>query len=149
VATKDIVPQTGEIVEFRKWMEGVPLAQEDEDVQEQIALRIMQAETVDDLLTPSTAEGLRDWVDKPIVIHDARLRKSNLPDGVGAYLVLDIEDAKDGKHYVATTGAINVMAQIIKAHNQGWLPMSCKVIEVVSNSDPSRKPQWLVRLDHF
>lgn len=144
-----IVPATGEIVAHQQWLDVIPDASDGEDVAEQIALRILASENVDDLLTPSAAEGLRDWIDRPIVIHDVRKREGEQEGVKGWYFILDIEDQKTGKHHVATTGASNVMAQITKAHNSGWLPMPCKVIEMVSASNPSHKPQWLVKLDNF
>lgn len=143
------INELGEMVEVKNWVMALPAADGDEDASERIMQRILDAETSADILTPEKGEGLRDHVGEELVIHDARWRPSTQNKVIGAFLVLDVELVKTGEHRVMTTGANNVVAQIVAHHNKGLMPFACRVTETPSKSDPNNKIQWLVSADAF
>lgn len=128
---------------------GVPESDEDEDIGEVIIARILNAETIEDALTPSSAPGMRDIVDVPIVVHDIRRKNGGQNPEMGFYLLAAVEIQGTGEQAVMSTGATNVVAQLLKAYQLGSFPLACKILEVESKSNPGRMVQWLVNLDNF
>jgi hypothetical protein len=136
-------------LELRKLAEIVPVADDDENVGEIIAARILQSETLDQLLTPSAAPSMGQLVDKPIVVHDLRKRLGGMNKDLGFYLLVAVETMDNGVQEVYSTGAANVVTQLLAANARGWLPMKCKVLETESKSNPGQFIHWLVKLDNF
>jgi hypothetical protein len=127
----------------------IPESDSDEDIGEVIAARILAAETLDDLLTPSSAPSLGHLVDKPIVIVDIRRRQGGMNKDLGFFLLCAVEDQATGKQEVYSTGAGNVVTQLARAWELGEIPLRCKVLEMESKSNPGQFVQWLVKLDNF
>ena len=71
------------------------------------------------------------------------------PTVLGFYLIVAAEVQGTGEQAVFSTGANNVVAQLLRANAEGWFPMACKVLETPSKSNPERSVQWLVKLDNF
>jgi hypothetical protein len=158
MASKDVTPLqdvnvvdpvTGELATVKGWAAVVPRADPDAYI-DQIVAEYLAAETVDDLLVePKGTEGLRDYVGKVVTIHDARWSPSSHKKGPGCFYTVDITVADSAEHFVVTTGATNVVAVIAKAYAAGWLPLTARVVEVASASNPENKIQYLVRFDGF
>src|SRR5487761_769307 len=60
----------------------------------------------------------------PVRIVGVRKAPSDYAHGPGFYLILDLVDLETGEKMAATTGAVGVMAQIVKAAAAGWIPLS-------------------------
>lgn len=157
MTTKAVTPATGtqlakpgdtwaKLIEMAK---DIPTASDDENVGEIIAARILAAETLDQLLTPSAAPSMGQLVDKPIVVHDLRKREGGMNKELGFYLLVAVETQNDGVQEVYSTGAANVVTQLLLANARGWLPMTCKVLEMESKSNPGQFIHWLVKLDNY
>jgi hypothetical protein len=134
---------------IRELAQSIPETDSDEDIGEIIAARILAAETLDDLLTPSSAPGLGHLADRPILIHDIRRKEGGMNPDLGFFLLCAVETAKDGKQEVYSTGATNVVTQLVRAFQLGEFPLACKVLETPSKQHPERTVQWLVKLDNF
>lgn len=151
--SQELVPvpvgDDGQFAQVKKWVTVLPQSEGDDEVVDRIMAKILTKTTAKAILTPDTAEGLRDFVDQEIIVHDARWRPSLINKVTGAFLIVDIEIAKTGEHKVVTTGANNVVAQICALHARGLLPHACKVIETASNTDAKNKIQWLVSAEAF
>jgi hypothetical protein len=133
----------------RSLAESVETTDSDEDIGEIIAARILQAETMDQMLTPSSAPSMGQLSGKAIRVHDIRRRDGGLNKDLGFYLLVAVEAADDGEQEVYSTGAANVVTQLLWAHAHNSFPFPCKVLEVESKSNPGQMVQWLVKLDNF
>jgi hypothetical protein len=147
----ELVPigDEGEVAEVKRWIMALPRAEGDEDASDRIMERILGKTDAESILSPDSAEGLRDHVGEQLVIHDARWSPSTVNKKLGAFLLLDVELVKTGDRVVMTTGANNVVAQIVAAYTADLLPLACRVTETPSKTDPTNKIQWLVGADAF
>jgi len=142
-------PDSGEIKLVQGWAAIVPRSDERAFL-EQIVAGYFSATSLEDLLKiPEGTEGLKDFVGKVVTFHDARWSPSAFKMGPGCFYILDISVPDRTEHVVVTTGATNVMAIIAKAHVEGWLPFSARVVEVASNTNPENKIQYLVGIETF
>ena len=139
----------GEVVRYDAWLEPLPWSADEDDASAAIVAAILAAPNIDQLLTPTTTAGLGDYVGKLLTIHDVRLRPSDMEGGTGAYAVLDITVEGSSDHVVATTGARNVLAQLVRAWQLDAFPFSCRITETQSKRNPARTVQWLVTTDAF
>jgi hypothetical protein len=140
---------TGELVKVKGWATVIPLMDPGE-VSDRFTEAILQADSLEAMLTPpEDNEGLGEYIGREIIIHDVRAGLSSFKEGPGIFCLVDVETKKTGQHSIATTGASNVVAQLAKAFAAGWLPFSCRVVEVQSKTNPERKIQWLVSADAF
>jgi len=134
-----------------QWLTALEMVEDDEDVSERIGERIMQAETLEEMLSDdSETIGLRGIVEHHILVRGATLRRSDNTDGLGAYAVIDVLDKTDGEVKVVTCGAAKVLRKLVKATNQKWLPFECVVTETPSKTNPTRTVLDLVAPEtHF
>lgn len=134
----------GGLVPMADWLKPLPIAQDDEDVQESIAQQILSKGSVDDVLSglPPTV-GLRDLLGDELVIHDVRLRVSDIEGSKGAYALIDCTKTGEDDHFIATCGGVNVLAQLVRLFQLDAFPVKCTAYETVSKSNPKNKPLWL------
>lgn len=87
---------------------------------EEIALSIIDSTSIDDILGSQVVH-LQDIIGTPFLLLSAKLTKSDYEDGLGAYTVMTATMG-DGTRAVITTGATNVVAQVIAMHQGGHFP---------------------------
>jgi len=138
-----------EVVPMAPWLEAIPLSDDGADASDRIVERILSSRSTAEALTPQEGAGLRDLLGQVIVIHDARRSVSTLADGLGAFLILDVELPGLNEHLIVTTGSKNVCAALAVAWRNGDLPLACKYVETASKSNPGRSVGHLVLPDHF
>ena len=68
---------------------------------------------------------MEDLIGEEIIVHDVSRGDSRFEGPLGVFLILDCSSTKDGEHFVATTGSINIVAQVTRMYNLGKLPMAC------------------------
>lgn len=122
---------------------GVDLDIDPGDMAEQITKRLLTAESLDDLLSPQEAEKADDWIGKAIEVHGGRWMRSDYDEGAPVYLLIDAVDVESGERVLITCGARNVMAQVMRMHQQGWLPAKVKITRARRASKAGFFPLWL------
>jgi hypothetical protein len=95
-----------------------------EDAENRILEQLLAARNAAELNQPWQAEGLRELLDVPLVIESVRRAPSDYEDGIGVYVVITAVNQRSGRRIVTTTGSVNVIAQLIMAHSNGWLPVT-------------------------
>jgi len=127
----------------------VPETQGGEDATESIIGRIMNGATVEDVLTPANARGLGDNEGETFTIHDIRRVEGGRNSDLGFYLLVDATSDNNGRRDVYSTGAINVVTQLLKLYSMDAFPVQATICHVQSKKDPGRTVQWLVGVQPF
>jgi hypothetical protein len=70
-------------------------------------------------------------------------RPSQYKDGLGIFLVVNGVDTKTGESIVTTTSAMGVVAQLVKAHTAGWLPLYVEWVIAERVTENGYRPQHL------
>lgn len=90
------------------------------EIEERIFQQMLQANSLEELLTPQQVISWRDILDEPVTVKSVRFNESDFGDGDGIYAVIDGEIG--GKPVVLSCGARTPMIQLLIAQHQGWLP---------------------------
>lgn len=94
------------------------------DAYSRIVAQILAAESVDDLDAPWQANSLRLMLNRPIRVDTIRRMPSDFTEGLGFFLVLDGVELDTGERITATTGSVAIVAQLVRAHSLGELPLT-------------------------
>jgi hypothetical protein len=111
-----------------------------------------RAETVEALLEElPDAEGLKEYLGRPITIHGASLRVGEADGKQTLYVMLDATDDSTGKRLAMSTGAGAVMRQVNRAAQLGVFPFQCMPYEVDLGKGRGTKsnPIHLGKVDRF
>jgi hypothetical protein len=127
----------------------LPVSNEDDNITEMMVGRILSAETEDEVLTPMSAPSLGENADTIFTIHDLRRVDGGMNKELGFYLLIDATDTKTEKRSVYSSGASNIVSQLLWFYNKGKLPVTLKVMHQQSKKDPANTIHWLVKVDHF
>jgi len=123
-----------------EWLRVFPPAETDEDVSLRIAEQIMHSESEDDVLSEDVGGvGLRDVEGVDITVHDVRLRPSDQDTPTGAYALIAFTRGGSDEQEIATSGATNVMAQLVRLYQLGAFPVQVQYYETPSKSNPLNK----------
>lgn len=117
--------------------------QDPDDVVRGIVARTLNAGSLDELLNRQAVVGLRDQMGKTLVISDVRWGQSTFEDGLPFYAIIDCADAETGEKIVATTGAMQPMAQLYMMKKHNWLPAVVKVDTTAKQTAAGYFPIWL------
>lgn len=110
-------------------LDGKPLPQvsDPEVVSRAILERILTAETFEDAFAPQELTSWRDLLDVPVFVRSFHLNSSGFEQGSSVYAVCDLQRA-DGANWddgrptlTVTCGGRNVLAQLVKMLEKGWL----------------------------
>jgi len=122
------------------WLQELPPAESDDNIVERIAGQILAADSVDDVLSEDVGGiGLRDLIGVDIVVHDVRLRPSDQGGPLGAYALIAFTREGDDMEQIASSGATNVIAQLVRLHQLGAFPVAVQYYETPSASNPMNK----------
>ncbi len=122
-APGSIVPRAvqGDVIDaYESMISAVPDAG-----QEGIESILRQLAAVTDpaaLDTPWQAGGLADFVGRQIIVRGIRKMPSDYPGPLPWFLIIDGQDVTTGAEIHLTTGAVSVVAQLVKAFAESWLP---------------------------
>lgn len=89
---------------------------------ERILSQLLAAKTAADLNAPWESAGLEAYLDHPLELLSVGRAPSDY-DGIGVFLVVTAKSVRTGEPVVLSTGSVSVMAQLIMAHRNGWLPI--------------------------
>jgi len=85
--------------------------------------QIARADGLADLDAPWRSGGLEEYANVPLAILGIRKMPSDFPGGLPWFLVVDAATVDDGERVTFTTGAVGVVAQLVKAYQLGAFPL--------------------------
>ena len=125
--------------------EAPPMVADPEVVSRAILERIMRAESFDEAFRPQTLTAWKDLEGVPVVVSDFKLNPSGL-EGQSVYAVADVTRVDTGEMLTVTCGGRNVMMQLVKALEMGWLD---KPVAIVSKqTSEGYSVLWLEAADN-
>lgn len=92
-----------------------------EEVQLEIAGRLATAQTPEELFGDTGPLGLRQHLGRPFYVKQVRYLPGRFEAGLGFYALITGEDAATGEPLAFTSGATNVLIQLARAAQMGWL----------------------------
>ena len=136
-------PISGDVVAvFESMAEAIPLAEG--NGYDGILEAIAGATSAADLDAPWRSTGLGKLVGVPIMVQSITRQESTFADSpLGFFLIIRGGTLPDGEPFVATTGSVGVVGQLVKAYHLGALPLRCRVISKESRSNPGTFVQHL------
>lgn len=146
-ASVPAVPAKKELDQFRAVLTGegdLPQLADPEVISAQIVERILAAETFEDAFEPQEVEAWRDYLDVPVLVRNVHLNRSGY-EGTSIYAVCEIERV-DGEEpqgpFTVTCGGRNVLAQLYKMLEKGWLDKPVKM--TAKTTGEGYQALWLV-----
>lgn len=116
------------------------------EVVERTLSRILNAEGADEIFANPESQGLADWSGKVIIVDGlAGCLPSTKKGPLSRYIVLECTDPETGEHFAATSGGTYVVAAALRAAEQGLYPITVRVVELESASNPGQTSLWLVK----
>jgi hypothetical protein len=112
---------------------------------EQMALKILAAESPSDVLDPfGTAKG-HDFYNKPLWVTGAQFLDSTVEgEGFPWYAMLNVQDPKSGEIVPTTVGGEKLVLKVAGLDMHGGWPCAVMITYEVSKKDPTRKIHDLV-----
>lgn len=124
----------------------LPRVQDDAGADE-IVRQILAATSWDDLDAPWEGIKGEELVGVPLKIESAQVYPSDFADGLGVYLRVDAFRLDTGEKVNFSTGSVSIVAQIVKAYVEGWLPLFGKIVQSERPTEKGYFPQHLVVTD--
>jgi hypothetical protein len=91
---------------------------------ESILMQIAAANDVSELDAPWRSDGLARFIDSPLRFDSIRRLPSDFESGIGWYLIAEAVDRSTGERVTLTTGALSVVAQLVRAWALGQFPVN-------------------------
>lgn len=126
-----------------KFLTLMPWAQTSDDAVADIVQRILNAESVDEVLKRQTVTEFEDLYGKVIEIHGFKLMSSTIETGVGAYAVIDYSDDGQTARQITTTSALGVLAALARVYTLSGFPFRCAVLEIDTGKNGRNNPVYL------
>ena len=92
-----------------------------EQMRVRMAQRLLDATTVDDILSESASDGWADNEGRSVLIKNAAYAPSAKKGGLGFYVIVDAVDVNTNESLVLTSGSENVVLQVAKLVKIGKL----------------------------
>lgn len=131
------------LVQYESMLAGVP------DVEaasyDRILEQLAAATSLEDLEAPWRARGGEQYLGQWLIIRGIRKMPSDFRGGLPWFLVVDAALADGGKAVTFTTGSVNVVAQLVKAHALDLFPVEAMLLQA---DKPTRDGYYPQRL-HF
>ena len=89
---------------------------------------LANAEDLEGLEAPWDATNWGDLEGVPVLVKSLKRMPSDKGGGFGIYLIVDAEDTESGARLTLVTGSSAVLAQLVRAHALGLLPVRCALI---------------------
>lgn len=141
--TELAIPYSQEVANiFASMVAGIPEL-DDEDASERIVLQLLAATDVTDLNAPWDSATAEDLAGKRLRIDTIARQPSDFQDGLGVYLVCKGLNLDTGEKLVFTTGAVSIVAQLVRAHFLGGLPAICELVIAERPTKKGYRPQHL------
>jgi hypothetical protein len=123
----------------------LPQSNDPEVVSRAIMERILRAETFEEAFKPQELEGWREYLGVPVLVRSFHLNPSGFAAEGGApvYAVVDLTLGENGEAVTVTCGGRNVLMQLVKALEKGWLDKPVKLVAKKTNADHGGSALWL------
>ena len=137
--------RTGEIVATPPAIyAGLPIITDIEALVEASMLKILTAESVEELLANPETASLRDYSGKVLTFTDVTgILPSQIRQG-DYYCIVEAIDEGSGQRLTLTTGSPYAGGRLAVAKAKGWLPRRMRVLEMESASNPGQSSLWVV-----
>jgi hypothetical protein len=120
------------------------LIPEDEtNAMESILGQIFGAETWENLGDPWDTATAEQLAGKTFLIERVTRHDSDLAGGIGVFLVVHAVEMRTGEQIVFSSGSLAVMAQLVRAHTAGWLPLFAQLVIAERPTKDGFRPQHL------
>lgn len=135
----------GELVAMPpKYLIGIPIYDDVEQLAERSIERAMNAATPEELLADPESGGLRDLAGQAITITAVLgIMPSTIKDG-DYYIVFEAATPPNGELSILTTGSRFAAARIATLAAKGWLPRAVRVVELESTANKGQSSLWVV-----
>lgn len=126
---------------------GVTFAEQESDPEAlalEMARRIFEADSVDDILGETDLTHARDILDTNIFVDGIDFQSSDFQGGAGIYSVLRarrMDSPEEG--FIVTCGSTTVMAQVIRAGELDQLPLACRITQAAKPTKSGYYPLQL------
>jgi hypothetical protein len=135
---------TRELEVMRSFAEmAAAIPTDDGDPTARILGQVLSAGSVEALNDPWETEDTAKLLGRVITVSSLKRQESTLEGGLGMYLVVTAVDTNTGETLTFTTGSVSVVAQLVKAHALGALPLKCELVQSDRPSKNGRHPQHL------
>lgn len=117
-----------------KAIETGPLAQigiriqTNEEMRIRMAQRLIDATTVDDILSENATSGWEKHEGRSVLIRDAAYAPSTKKGGLGFYTIVSAVDVNTDEPLILTSGSENVVLQVAKLVKVGGLDVPVKLV---------------------
>lgn len=113
------------------------------DAVESILAAILAAPTWEKLADPWEASDASKLVGVVFKVTGLLRRPSRYRDGLGVFLVVHCLNGKTGEKFVWTTSSTAVVAQLVRAYCQDWLPIWATVVVADHDTANGYRPHHL------
>jgi hypothetical protein len=119
------------------------IPEDESNAMESILQQVFGSSTWENLGDPwetATAEHLagRTFLIERVTRHD-----SDFSGGIDLFLVVHAVEMRTGEQIVFSTGSLAVMAQLVRAHTAGWLPLFAQLVIAERPTKDGFRPQHL------
>lgn len=105
-----------------------------EAAQRRMIEAIMDAKSVDDIWGGGDAINARDVVDRPFRLVEATFHNSDYDEGAPIFTAMRVAFVDTGEQAIVTSGALGIVARVVKLIEFGALPIVVRVKESKTNS---------------
>lgn len=116
-----------------------------EEQQLRIVQRILESQTVDEILASFEATPIDDVLERPFELHRVRWERSEYEQGQPYYALLDATMIDTGESVTLTTGSTTVVAQLYALARKGALPQKMRCVQSSKPTSRGYYPKNLVR----
>jgi hypothetical protein len=95
-----------------------------------IAERILKSETFEDVFKAQDLDAWTNYIGVPVFVQEFHLNPTgySVEGNPSVYAVVDIANVSDGEVKTVTCGGRNVMAQLVKMLEKGWLDRPVQLV---------------------
>lgn len=140
----EVLPPANELLARQKFQQMatiIPVTESDGGFG--IVLDILSADDLFDLDQTWQEKDLDKLLKRKLVFDSVTRSDSSYQDGLGVFLVVRCTDPENGEEVVFSTGSVNIVAQLVKAHVMGAFPFVGRVIQAEKASANGYYPQHI------
>jgi hypothetical protein len=139
-----VIPQmSSELVKTFAAM-AMMIPSETTDALDSIIGQILNSPSWEQLADPWETANVDKLKGRVLRVDQLTRRPSQFKDGLGVFLVVNATDTRSGEALVFTTSSMSVVAQLVKAHVAGWLPLYVELVVAERATEAGYKPHHLV-----
>lgn len=116
------------------------------EIQFEIAERLANAQSPEELFREDQATGWREMQEKPHMVRSVKWLPSTYPGSIGFYGIVNAVDTETGEQRILTTGSVGVMMQLARGLQMDWFDQPVMLIESPNETANGGRPLKLIRL---